>query len=53
MYNNVSSAAGTGAAASGGALAATGAQVLWLFLAAFALIAVGTALARIVPRRNK
>ncbi len=53
MYNNVSSAAGTGAAASGGALALTGASVLWLLLGAFALIAVGTAIARIVPRRSR
>ncbi len=50
MYNNVTSAAATGTAASGGALAATGASVLWLVLGAFALVAVGTAIARIVPR---
>ncbi|WP_338696459.1 hypothetical protein V2W30_13615 [Streptomyces sp. Q6] len=53
MYDNVSSAAAAGTVASGGTLAATGAQVMWLFLAAFALIAVGTAIARIVPRGRK
>ncbi|WP_175548710.1 hypothetical protein [Mangrovactinospora gilvigrisea] len=52
MYNNITSGAGAGAAASGGALAATGASVFWWILAAFALVAVGTAIARIVPRRR-
>ncbi len=55
MYNNISSSAGAGAGA--GLLAATGANSLmesvWLGLAAFALVAAGTALMRIVPRRDR
>ena len=49
MYN------GTGAAAAAGAgtLAFTGANALWIFLAAFALVAVGTALVRIAPRLRR
>lgn len=49
MYNNIASSAGAGTGA--GMLAVTGTNSLWLGLAAFALIAAGTALMRIVPRR--
>lgn len=47
MYNNpvAPSLAMTG-------LALTGGNVFWWFLAAFALIAAGTAIMRIVPRRT-
>ena len=48
MYNSVIPA--TGAAASG--LAFTGSNSLWMGLAAFAFVAVGTAMLRIVPKRN-
>lgn len=51
MYNNISSSAGAGTGA--GVLAATGADSLWLGLAAFALVAAGTAIMRIVPRRQR
>ena len=50
MYNN------PGAAAGGGVLAATGlagGNFLWAFLAAFALIALGTAVLRTIPRRER
>lgn len=50
MYNDISSASTL--AATGGSLMAGAAGVWWL-LAAFAMIAVGTALARIVPRREQ
>lgn len=51
MYNHVTSSAGAGIG--GGVLAATGADSLWLGLAAFALLAAGTAILRIVPRRQR
>jgi hypothetical protein len=50
MYNN-----GAGpAAGAGGGLAVTGlaADTLWMFLAAFALIALGAALWRMAPRKE-
>jgi len=47
MYNSVVPAS------SAGVLAATGSNSLWLGLAAFALLAAGTAMARIVPRRER
>jgi len=50
MYNNPSPVLAAGTA---GALAFTGANVVWLVLAAFAMLAVGTAMARIVPRREQ
>jgi hypothetical protein len=50
MYNNPSATLATGGA--GGALAYTGFNSIWWALAAFALIAVGTALLRIVPRKQ-
>ena len=48
MYNNA------GTTAAGGGLAMTGltGNVLWLFLAGFALIALGLALVRTLPRRE-
>jgi len=51
MYNDISGPSLL--ATSGGMLASTGTSVFWLFLATFALIAAGTALWRIVPRRRK
>jgi hypothetical protein len=51
MYQNGS---GVAAAAAGG-LAMTGlaAHMLWLFLAGFALLALGAALWRMAPRRQR
>jgi hypothetical protein len=49
MYNNPTSVIAAGSA---GTLAFTGANAIWLVLAGFALIAAGTALARVVPRRE-
>jgi len=50
MYNG---AAGVGAVGAGTAgLAATGVNVVWLVLAAFALLGAGIALLRLVPRRE-
>jgi predicted membrane metal-binding protein len=51
MYQNSAAAAATGA--SGGVLAATGFAPLWIILASFALLAAGTAVLRIVPRRAR
>lgn len=51
MYNNPSGPA-AGAAGSGAALAATGASFMWFALAGFALLAVGMALYRIVPKKH-
>ncbi|MBN1091570.1 hypothetical protein JKP75_02640 [Blastococcus sp. TML/M2B] len=48
MYDNPSAPLAAGG--SGSVLAYTGFDSLWLALAAFALIAVGTAILRIVPR---
>lgn len=49
MYNN------TGTLAAGGGLAMTGmtGSFIWLFLAAFAILALGMALLRTVPRRER
>ncbi|MEU2550798.1 hypothetical protein ACWER6_17895 [Streptomyces sp. NPDC004009] len=50
MYNNPAATVG------GGALASTGIGVMtsvWLGLAAFALVALGTAVMRIVPRGHR
>lgn len=50
MYNN------PGAVAGGGALAATGllsGNLMWAFLAAFAMIALGLAVLRTIPRRER
>ena len=48
MYNNAApTAAGSGLAMTG----MTG-NLLWLFLAAFALVAMGLAILRTVPRRE-
>ena len=49
--NEMYTSAGVGAVAVGGAgLATTGANVMWLVLAAFALIGAGSALLRLIPR---
>jgi hypothetical protein len=52
MYTTHGTAGATAAAGSGAALAATGLNVVWLLLAAFALLGAGLALLRIVPRRE-
>lgn len=55
MYNNVLPASGAGVVVAGtgaGALAFTGANSLWLGLAAFALIAAGSAVLRVIPKRG-
>jgi hypothetical protein len=49
MYNNVG-ALGAGAAA--GTLPFTGFSTIWMVLAGFALLSVGTAIMRIIPRRE-
>lgn len=51
MYNHITSSTGAGVGA--GVLASTGFNSLWLGLAAFALVAAGTAVMRIVPRRRR
>ena len=48
MYDNPYAPLAAGG--TGGVLAYTGLDGLWWFLAAFALLAAGTALMRIVPR---
>ena len=50
MYDNPSASLAAGG--TGSVLAYTGFDSLWLALAAFAVIAIGTALMRIVPRRQ-
>lgn len=50
MYNTAGGLA-TGAGTLGG-LAATGVNVVWLLLAAFALLGAGMAIMRLVPRRE-
>jgi hypothetical protein len=50
MYNH-GGVLGTGAAA-GAALPFTGLNTMWLVLSAFALLSVGTAVLRLVPRRE-
>ncbi len=53
-YHNSSALAGVAGVGSVAALATTGpAGWLWMALAAFALIAAGTALLRIIPRRER
>lgn len=52
MYSNVAAPAAAGVGA--GTLALTGAgDILWLGLAAFALVALGAAIKRIVPVKAK
>jgi hypothetical protein len=46
MYNNVLPASGAGV------LAFTGSSSLWYGLAAFALLAAGTAILRILPKKS-
>ena len=50
MYNNPGATAG----ATGGGLAMTGlaGELMWLFLSAFALVALGMAVLRTIPRRE-
>jgi hypothetical protein len=50
VYDNPSAPLAAGG--TGSVLAYTGFGSIWLALAAFALIAVGTALLRIVPRKQ-
>ena len=54
MYNSVLPASGAGvvAGAGAGALAFTGSNSLWLALSAFALIAAGTAILRVIPKKG-
>lgn len=55
MYNNALPATGAGVTVAGTgatALAFTGANFLWYTLAAFALLAAGTALLRILPKEG-
>ena len=52
VYDNPSVPLLTGMATGTGTLAMTGANVFWLALAAFAMIALGMALLRILPRRH-
>jgi 4-hydroxybenzoate polyprenyltransferase len=51
MYNSPAAVSAASAGALGG-LAATGLNVIWLLLAAFALLGAGMALMRLVPRRE-
>jgi hypothetical protein len=50
MYNHGGAVAGGGAAI--GTLPFTGLNLIWLVLAAFALISAGTAIMRVAPRRE-
>jgi hypothetical protein len=50
VYDNPSAPLAAGG--TGSVLAYTGFNSIWLALAAFALIAIGTAVLRIVPRRQ-
>lgn len=47
MYQNAGMAAGAGTA---GGLAMTGTNPLWIVLAGFALLAAGSAFARVMPK---
>jgi len=49
MYSNPTPVVAAGSA---GTLAFTGSNMIWFVLAGFALIAAGTALARVIPRRE-
>ena len=50
MYNHAGVAGGSAAV---GSLPFTGINVVWMVLAAFALVAAGSALLRIAPRRER
>lgn len=52
MYTNPATAAAGSGVVAGTGLAMTGFNVVWLALAAFALVAAGGALLRLVPRRQ-
>ena len=47
MYNSAA-AAGAGAVGTAGTLAMTGVDVVWILLAAFALLGAGTAILRLI-----
>jgi hypothetical protein len=51
MYN-CTTATTAACAAGGGGLATTGLNIVWLLLAAFALLGAGMAVMRLVPRRE-
>lgn len=53
MYHSHGIAAVTVATGGGTALAATGMNIAWLLLAAFALLSAGLAVLRTVPRREE
>lgn len=52
MYNHAG-VLGTSAAAGAGMLPFTGVNAIWLLLASFALLSAGTAILRIVPKRER
>jgi hypothetical protein len=52
VYTNPAAAAAGSGAIAGSGLAMTGFNVVWLLLAAFALVAAGTAVLRLLPRRE-
>jgi hypothetical protein len=53
MYGQTAGAAGAVAAvAAAGTLPFTGLNLIWVLLAGFALIAAGTAIMRMIPRRH-
>jgi LPXTG-motif cell wall-anchored protein len=52
MYTNATLAGAGGAGAALGALPATGLDLIWFVIAAFALLMAAGALWRIVPRRE-
>jgi hypothetical protein len=52
MYNSPAAASAAGTAGTVGGLAMTGLNVVWLLLAAFALLGAGMAVMRLVPRRE-
>lgn len=51
MYQNAG-VAGT-SMATGGMLAITGANTVWVVLSGFAMVALGAAILRIIPKSNK
>jgi hypothetical protein len=52
VYNHPAAAVAGSGVVAGSGLAMTGFNVMWLLLAAFALVAAGGALMRILPRRS-
>lgn len=54
MYNNTGTlAAGAGAGGSGLAMTGVAGNLIWLFLASFAILALGMAILRTVPRSQR